>query len=157
VPPKPYWKVWQNIRITFPGKDLSGVPEHWRRFDSRASPLSSSPRLAANPVNAILNYLYALLEAECSLAVAALGLDPEMGLLHMDTINRDSLACDLMEPIRPDVDAYLLKWITDRPLKKNWFFEERNGNCRLMADLASQLAQTTSTWARWSRPLLSGS
>jgi CRISPR associated protein Cas1 len=122
-------------------------------FDSRASPLSSSPRLAANPVNAILNYLYALLESECRLAVAALGLDPEMGLLHMDTINRDSLACDLMEPIRPDVDAYVLKWITHQPLKKNWFFEERNGNCRLMADLASQLAQTTSTWARLVAPL----
>jgi len=150
---KAYWKAWQNIRITFPGKDLSGVPEHWRRFDSRVSPLSSSPRLAANPVNAILNYLYALLEAECRLAVAALGLDPEMGVLHMDTINRDSLACDLMEPIRPDVDAYVLKWIMRQPLKKNWFFEERNGNCRLMADLASQLAQTTSTWARLVAPL----
>jgi hypothetical protein len=45
-------------------------------------------RLAASPVNAILNYLYALLEAECRLAIAALGLDPEMGVLHMDTINR---------------------------------------------------------------------
>jgi CRISPR-associated endonuclease Cas1 len=150
---KAYWKAWQNIRITFPGKDLSGVPEHWRRFDSRASPLSSSPRLAANPVNAILNYLYALLEVECRLAVAALGLDPEMGLLHMDTINRDSLACDLMEPIRPDVDAYVLERILRQPLKRNWFFEERNGNCRLMADLVSQLAQTASTWARLVAPL----
>jgi hypothetical protein len=106
-----------------------------------------------NPVNAILNYLYALLEAECRLAVAALGLDPEMGVLHMDTTNRDSFACDLMEPIRPDVDAYVLNWIARQPLKRNWFFEERNGNCRLMADLASQLAETASTWARLVAPL----
>ncbi|NYF89922.1 hypothetical protein HDF08_001989 [Edaphobacter lichenicola] len=100
-----------------------------------------------------MNYLYALLDAECRLAVAALGLDPEMGVLHMDTINRDSLACDLMEAIRPDVDAYVLDRILKQPLKRNWFFEERNGNCRLMADLASQLAETISTWARLVAPL----
>jgi CRISPR-associated endonuclease Cas1 len=150
---KAYWKAWQNIRITFPTKDLPRVPEHWQRFESRISPLSSSPRLASNPVNAILNYLYALLETECRLAVATLGLDPEMGVLHMDTVSRDSLACDLMEPIRPEIDAYVFESIIRRPLKRNWFFEERNGNCRLMADLASQLAQTTSIWARLAAPL----
>jgi CRISPR-associated endonuclease Cas1 len=148
-----YWKAWRTISITFPDKELPRVPEHWRSFDSRISRLSGSPRLAANPVNAILNYLYALLEAECRLAVAALGLDPEMGVLHMDTINRDSLACDLMEAIRSDVDAYVLDRILKQPLKRNWFFEERNGNCRLMADLASQLAETASTWARLVAPL----
>ena len=66
----------------------------------------------------------------------------------MDTANRDSLACDLMEVIRPDVDQYVLDWIARRPLKRSWFFEERNGNCRLMAELASQLAETCQTWAR---------
>jgi hypothetical protein len=71
----------------------------------------------------------------------------------MDTINRDSFACDLMEPIRSDVDAYVLNRIARQPLKRNWFFEERNGNCRLMADLASQLAETASTWARLVAPL----
>jgi hypothetical protein len=58
-----------------------------------------------------------------------------------------------MEPIRPDVDAYVLNRILRQPLKRNWFFEERNGNCRLMADLASQLAETASTWARLVAPL----
>ncbi len=129
------------------------MPEHWRNFDTRASALSGSPRMAVNPVNAILNYLYALLEAECRLASAALGLDSEMGVLHMDKPTRDSFACDLMEAIRPDVDAYVLNWIARQPLKRSWFFEERNGNCRLMADLATQLAETTSTWARLAAPV----
>jgi CRISPR-associated endonuclease Cas1 len=148
-----YWKAWRTVPIIFPDKELPRVPEHWRSFDSRISPLSGSPRLAASPVNAILNYLYALLEAECRLAIAALGLDPEMGVLHMDTINRDSFACDLMESVRPEVDAYVLNRIVRHPLKRNWFFEERNGNCRLMADLASRLAETASTWARLVAPL----
>ena len=120
---KAYWNAWRSLSIIFPEKELPRVPEHWRSFGSRVSPLSSSPRLAANPVNAILNYLYALLEAECRLAIAALGLDPGMGVLHMDTTNRDSLACDLMEPIRADVDAYVLNRIICQTLKRNWFFE----------------------------------
>jgi CRISPR-associated endonuclease Cas1 len=148
-----YWKAWQPVPINFPERDLSRVPEHWRSFGTRASALSGSPRLAVSPVNAILNYLYALLEAECRIASAALGLDPEMGVLHMDKPTRDSFACDLMEAIRPDVDAYVLNWIARQPLKRSWFFEERNGNCRLMADLATQLAETTSIWARLVAPL----
>jgi CRISPR/Cas system-associated endonuclease Cas1 len=42
----------------------------------RGSLLTSSPRLAINPANAILNYLYAILEAETRLACLTLGLDP---------------------------------------------------------------------------------
>jgi hypothetical protein len=41
----------------------------------RISPLTASPRLAVNPPNAMLNYLYAVLESESRLALAALGLD----------------------------------------------------------------------------------
>jgi len=151
---KAYWNAWRTHSITFPEKELIRVPEHWRNFGSRVSPLSgASPRLAVNPINALLNYLYALLEAECRLAVATLGLDPGMGVLHRDTANRDSLACDLMEPIRPDVDAYVLNRITNQSLKRNWFFEERNGNCRLMADLTGQLAETMSAWGRLVAPV----
>jgi hypothetical protein len=116
------------------------VPEHWRTFQARRSPLSGSPRLAANPVNAVLNYLYAILEAEARLAAAALGLDPGLGFLHADAAHRDSLAADLMEPVRPQVDAFVLDWILREPIKREWFFEQRDGNCRLMAPFAARLS-----------------
>jgi CRISPR-associated protein Cas1 len=148
-----YWSVWSTLPINFPKNQLRRVPEHWRSFGARVSPLTGSPRLAASPPNAILNYLYALLESEARLAAAALGLDPGMGVLHVDTTARDSLACDLMEPIRPQVDAYLLDWITRQPLHREWFFEERDGNCRLMAPFASRLSETTPTWGRAVAPI----
>jgi hypothetical protein len=129
------------------------VPDHWRIFGTRKSPLTGSPRVAANPPNAILNYLYALLESEARLAAAVLGLDAGLGVLHVDTTARDSLACDVMEPVRPHVDAYLLDWITRQPLHREWFFEERNGNCRLMAPFAAQLSETVSTWGRALAPI----
>ncbi len=58
-----------------------------------------------------------------------------------------------MEPIRPQLDAYLLDWITREPLRREWFFEERDGNCRLMGPFAVRLAETASTWARAIAPI----
>jgi CRISPR-associated protein Cas1 len=56
----------------------------------------------------MLNYLYALLEAETTIACHAVGLDPTIGIVHADNRGRDSLALDLMETARPKVDAYVL-------------------------------------------------
>ena len=141
-----YWLAWRELPILFPSQELSRVPNHWRRFGTRRSPLTESPRLAVNPPNAMLNYLYALLESESRLALAALGLDPGIGVLHFDSRSRDSFACDLMEAARPDVDAYVLDWITKHPLSRNWFFEQRDGNCRLISGFAAQLSVTASMW-----------
>jgi CRISPR-associated endonuclease Cas1 len=143
-----YWSAWRALSITYPRKDEPRVPEHWRAFGARISPLTGSPRLAVNPANAILNYLYAVLESESRLAAAALGLDPGIGVLHVDTPYRDSLACDLMEPVRPQVDAYFLDWVSREPLKKEWFAEQRDGNCRLVGLLATRLSETAPTWGR---------
>jgi len=148
-----YWSAWRTVPVNFPRADARRLPDHWRTFGTRISPLSGSPRLAANPPNAILNYLYAVLESEARLAVAALGLDPGLGFLHMDSRTRDSLACDLMEPVRPQVDAYVLDWITREPLRREWFFEQRDGNCRLMGSFAVRLSETAPTWSRAVAPL----
>jgi CRISPR-associated protein Cas1 len=148
-----YWSAWRTLPHTFPKRDLPRVPEHWRSFGTRISPLSGSPRLAVTPGCAMLNYLYALLESEASLAARALGLDASIGIFHVDQPNRDSLACDLMEPVRPQVDAYLLDSITTQPLKREWFFEQNSGNARLMASLTQRLSETAPTWARAVAPL----
>ena len=148
-----YWSAWRSIPIQFPQRDTHRVPDHWKVFGTRKSPLTGSPRLAVNPPNAMLNYLYALLESESRLALAALGLDPGIGVLHVDSPSRDSLACDLMEAIRPEVDSYLLDWIAREPLHREWFFEQRDGNCRLMGPFAVRLSETAPTWARAVAPV----
>ena len=143
-----YWSAWSNLEIQYPRIDLRRVPDHWQTFGARVSPLTGSPRLAVNPPNAILNYLYAILESEARMAAAELGLDPGLGVLHKDTPNRDSLACDLMEPVRPLVDAYVFDWMNRGPLRREWFFEQANGNCRLMGQFAAQLSETAGAWRR---------
>jgi CRISPR-associated endonuclease Cas1 len=143
-----YWAAWHTLPINFPRKDEPRTPAHWRVFGARVSTLTGSPRAAVNPANAMLNLLYCLLESESRLAAVALGLDPGMGVLHVDTKARDSLACDLMEPVRPEVDAFLFDWITREPLKRDWFFEQRDGNCRLISSLAVRLSETAPMWGR---------
>jgi len=148
-----YWSAWRTLPIIFPRNDVRRAPAHWLTFGTRISPLTGSPRLSVNPANAILNYLYAVLESEARLAAAALGLDPGLGVLHVDSGSRDSLALDLLEPIRPQVDSHLLDWITTQPLRREWFFEQRDGNCRLMGPFAVKLSETASTWRRAVAPV----
>jgi len=148
-----YFGVWRNVPVLWPKADLRQVPDHWRTVGSRHSPLSGGPRLAVTPVHAILNYCFALLESESRLAVAALGLDPGLGLgLHTDTPNRDSLALDVLEPVRPQIESWLVSWIIREPLRRADFFETTNGNCRLMSHLCAKLSETAPTWGKLVAP-----
>ena len=56
-----YWRAWYDIPIFFTRNDAR-VPDHWRRFGTRHSPLSGGPRRAVNPSNALLNYVTAVSE-----------------------------------------------------------------------------------------------
>jgi|SRR5579864_4826394 len=147
-----YWGAWSDVPILFPRKDQTLVPSHWLRFASRHSPLTGGPRLAVNPANALLNFLNAIGESECRLAAVACGLDPGLGLLHTDTANRDSLALDLIEPVRPAIEAWLLDWLLNEPLRRSDFLESSDGNCRICSGLCSRLSETALTWRKLIAP-----
>ena len=133
---------------------LSRVPVKWTRYDSRASSLTNGPRAATNPINALLNYVYALLESESRLALLAAGLDPTLGVLHADQRNRDSFALDAMEPIRPAVDAFVLDLLEERVLTSRDFVELPNGVCRVRAPLTHDLAVTLPRWRQLVAPVV---
>jgi CRISPR-associated endonuclease Cas1 len=143
-----YWAAWSQVPVTFARRDADRVPAHWRAFGTRASPLTGNPRLAANPANALLNYLYAILEGEATIAARVVGLDPGVGLLHADQLNRDSLSADIMEPVRPLVDRFVLGLLAERYFAASDFYETREGVCRVTPPLARDLAATASVWAR---------
>jgi CRISPR-associated endonuclease Cas1 len=147
-----YWKAWHDVPILFPRKDAKRVPSHWLRFETRRSPLTGGPRLSVNPANSLLNYTNAVAESECRLAAAVCGLDPGIGFIHTDTANRDSLALDLIEVIRPSIEAWLLDWLLREPLRRSDFFETANGHCRISPDLCSKLSETAPTWGKLVAP-----
>jgi hypothetical protein len=113
--------------------------------------LANGPRLACNPPNAILNYLYALVEGEATIACQTVGLDALLGIFHTDQRNRPSLALDTIEPVRPIIDAYVLAMLSQRTLARQDFAETRQGACRLTPRLALGLAETSTTGVTTSR------
>ncbi|MDP8927144.1 MAG: CRISPR-associated endonuclease Cas1 [Actinomycetota bacterium] len=137
-----YWQSWADVPITFAGPGSQArVPDHWRTFGSRHSPLSSSPRLAVTPANALLNYLMALLEAEARIACMGVGLDPGLGIVHADRAWRDSMACDVMEAVRADVESWLLRTLSERTFTLRDFAETQtwSGSPRPAASLVGRL------------------
>ena len=129
------------------------VPARWLRADSRASLLTGAPRAATSPLNAMRNYLFACLESEARLALLAHGLDPSIGAMHRDQRNRDSMALDCVEPVRGDVDDFLLDLLEDRVFSVRDFGELPNGVCRIAAPLTHELALTLPHWRGLVQPI----
>ncbi len=148
-----YWDTWSPFPTQFIARDRAKVPAHWHTFGTRASPLTQKAQKAINPANALLNYLYAVLESETSLALSAVGCDPTLGVVHVDRGSRRSFALDVMEPVRPHVDTFVLDLLSRRLFSRADFFETRDGWCKLMPSLAQAVAETASTWAGLVAPI----
>ena len=137
-----YWEAWGSVPLRFAGPRFELLPSQWRTFGARNSPLTSSNRLAVNPANALLNYLYALLEVETTLALHSAGLDPALAVWHVDKPGRDSLTLDVMEAARPVADSYLLDLVTMTRFRTRDFTETRRGSCRILPPLTHALADS---------------
>lgn len=80
-----------------------------------------------DPVNALLGFLYVLATSEASGAVEGAGLDPAIGLLHGLRYGRPSLALDLVEPFRPEIDQIAVAAFNLAALKSEHFVETAAG------------------------------
>lgn len=140
-----YWSLWLPMPLRFARRDQ--VPAHWQSFGRRNSPLGQkNTRHAVSPANAVLNYLYAVLASEMSIALTGAGLDPGVGILHTDTDRRASLTYDAMEAVRPYVDGWLAAWLAEASFLKRDFYEEGDGTVRIARPLTSHLALTAPIW-----------
>jgi hypothetical protein len=66
----------------------------------------------------------------------------------MEQRNRDSLALDAVEPVRGDVDAFLLDLLEDREVTARDFGELPNGICRIAAPLNARTRTHAAALAR---------
>lgn len=137
-----YWQTWARVPVGFTGAWRRSVPEHWKiagpRYPAKQS--RARPDGAITPAHALINYSYAILEVEATIALHRLGLDPSLGLMHTDRRYRASLASDLMEAARPASDELVLDLIDRRQLRREDIHETRRGTCRLGPPLARELA-----------------
>jgi CRISPR-associated protein Cas1 len=75
------------------------------------------------------------------------GFDLMAGIVHADNQYRDSFAYDVMEPVRPYVDEWLLEFIKNHVFSKREFYENKDGGVRLTLKLTPFLAETLPLWA----------
>jgi CRISPR-associated endonuclease Cas1 len=142
-----YWQTLAGLTVSFNARWRNAVPEHWRVPGPRTSSPSGfkSSRKAATPFHALINYGYAILEMEATIALQAYGFDPGLGILHTDKRYRGSLAHDLMEPVRPGVDGLVMDLVEKRALARGDVYESREGVCRLGPSLCQMMARWAST------------
>lgn len=83
-----------------------------------------------DPVNACLSLGYTLLHTDTVRACYGAGLDPLLGFFHDPAYGRESLACDLVEPLRPRLDAFVWELFRERALRREHFVDDK-GACLL--------------------------
>ena len=83
-----------------------------------------------DPVNACLSLGYTLLHYDAVRACQIVGLDSMLGFFHDVSFGRESLACDLMEPLRPLMDRWVWQLFRDRQLRVEHFSDD-NGRCQM--------------------------
>lgn len=107
-----------------------------------------------DPVNAMLSLCYTLVHFEMLREIEMIGLDPTIGFYHQFDYGRESLACDLVEPYRPDVDSFVYEIFRTRQFTQRDFSEddERPG-CYLKKTSRQRFYPLYEDWAKVQRPL----
>jgi CRISPR-associated protein Cas1 len=111
------------------------VPDHWRTLGNRRSRLSDNAQHASTPGQALRNFIGGLAGAEILVACRTIGLDPGLGIgLHDDVKGRQSLVWEVMEAVRPTLDALTLRILGGRAWRRSDFHELSTGEVRLRPD-----------------------
>ena len=93
-----------------------------------------SRRPPRDRMNALLSFLYAMLTNDCRGALEGVGLDPQVGILHVPRPGRPGLALDLVEEFRPAFADRLALALVNRKQIRPEHFEDRDGGSVLLSD-----------------------
>lgn len=101
------------------------------------------------PLNAALNYGYAVLLSMVNREIVSRGFLTQTGICHRNEYNQFNLACDLMEPFRPAIDRAVVDFMNcefDGDVRRmlgdigNTYVDYRDGSYRL-SSVVSQYVQ----------------
>lgn len=138
-----YFAAWAGIELQWIAQGRYPVPEHWHSYRSRSSILTGRrPRnwKASHPLNAMLNYAYAVRVAQLQVQAVVDGFDPFAGIMHHSRSDFPAYAYDLIEPERPKVDEAIIAFARSRKFSGADFILRKDGVCRLSSQLARAVA-----------------
>jgi len=138
-----YFASWRGLEIRWKSLARRPVPKGWQVYSGRSSlatGVKAENRNASHPLNAMLNYGYAVKLAALKLQAIADGYDPTFGIMHNGKRGNPAFVLDLIEPERPRVDAAILKLVHKHRFAASDFIVRSNGSCRLSPQLARAVA-----------------
>lgn len=143
-----YFNAWLGAPIRWKGVGRHPIPRNWHCIGQRYSfaRKKGGTRNATHPVNAILNYAYAILESQVRIQIVAAGLDPTIGVLHSGRRGRSDFVLDLMEPLRPIVDRNVLHFLQAHTFHPADFIIRSDGVCRLNPEMARHVTRLFAEW-----------
>lgn len=105
-----------------------------------------------DPVNACLSLGYTLLHSQAVQACTKAGLDPLLGFYHRPAFGRESMASDLIEPLRPSLDLWVWELLRSRTLREEHFSTDK-GACLLgkagRSAFYADWENASKPWRRW--------
>jgi CRISPR-associated protein Cas1 len=139
-----YFYAWRALDLKWKATKAYPIPQEWQVFFSRSSLFKERQRIgnrnATHPINAMLNYVYGMLESRMRIEAIAEGYDPNIGIMHNRNLpDRHSFVFDRMEPLRPVVDRTVLKLVAEETFSGADFQLQSNGVVRLNPELAKRL------------------
>jgi CRISP-associated protein Cas1 len=138
-----YFRAWRAMSLVWRASSRHPIPDGWRAIGQRSSRLQlTGNRSAAHPVNAILNYAYAVLQSEVQIKAVADGYDPMLGIMHYERDGSPAFVFDMMEPERPKVDRAVLAFLRTEALHPADFTIRDDGVVRLNPEFARRVART---------------
>lgn len=150
-----YFNTWRDLPIRWKGTGRKPIPPAWSVIGPRYSGAQKTSRAAIHPAQAMFNYAYAVLESQIRIAVSASGLDPATGFLHQVLSDRPALILDLLEPLRPAIDAIVVRFLNSETFHPADFTIGRDGTCRLHPALARRVVKEAQSGVD-TGPVLSG-
>jgi len=109
-------------------------------FEGRKNLSYSWNMNASDPINALLNYGYAILESIIRKDINTIGLDVSIGYLHEIAPSKHPLVYDLQELFRYVVDYSVIE-LLETKLKKSDFITTENYHIRLKPNTAKLLIE----------------
>jgi CRISPR-associated protein Cas1 len=141
-----YFRTWRAVPLKWIGTGCKPIPASWQMMGSRTSPFQlAGNRNANHPVNAMLNYAYAVLESQVRIQLVSDGFDPTRGIMHETREGSSAFVFDMMEPERPNVDRAVLNFLKANPLHPADFTIRADGVCRLNPEMARRVVQFIAT------------
>lgn len=126
-----YFECWQGLNVQWTKEDEKQnlVNPKFRRYTGRSDHDKRENKRTHNPINAMINFAEHIVIKRVKRSCLKRGLNTSLSFLHVNALTseqddnqkQDMLLWDLIEVLRPHVEAAILKFMRRNALHVEWF------------------------------------